>query len=564
VKTCPVCATEYPDDVRFCPNDGQTLRSSSPGRDLVGQVIADRYHIVKKLGEGGMGQVYLAEHVKMGRKSAIKVMNPSMVHDPDAVARFNREAANASRITHPNVCAIYDFGETPEGLIYLAMEFVEGEPLTDVLAREGPLPVPRGVLVCTQVADALQAAHDLGIVHRDLKPDNIMLARGRDGGDVVKVVDFGIAKAVGGDDSQKVTKTGLVVGTPEFMSPEQLSGDMVDGRSDIYSLALVLFQMLTGKLPFDASTVQETMIQRLTDEPRKLAAVRPDLHFPPGLQETIDAALARRPVERYQSAAKFANDVAAVVGLQRGVRLTPLPSTQADEDERTQLLHPRRASPRGSVSSARRRLLIRVLVGGVAVLGVAGAAVLVFGGGRKTNGAPRPTAEKPATAPSVADTVRRMADTTTRGIKTDSAARPSIPRQVATRHDAGAAHGKPQRSTTGEQRSETPPAPRPERPAEQFARAPRVDSAAVERALGTIIPLLGSADSAAAGRRKAMAYYDSAAVPARLRAQAAFMVAQGWFLEGKVEEACHWTGLALDQAPTNETYLTFKLAHCPR
>jgi len=143
VKVCPVCSSEYPDDIRFCPKDGQTLRSSSPGRDLVGQVVADRYHVMKKLGEGGMGQVYLAEHVKMGRRSAIKVLNPSMVHDPDAVARFNREAANASRISHPNICAIYDFGETPDGLIYLAMEFVEGEPLSDVLAREGALPVTR-------------------------------------------------------------------------------------------------------------------------------------------------------------------------------------------------------------------------------------------------------------------------------------------------------------------------------------------------------------------------------------------------------------------------------------
>jgi len=121
VKVCPVCSSSYADDVRFCPNDGQTLRAGAPQSDLVGQVIADRYHVVKKLGEGGMGQVYLAEHVKMGRRSAIKVMNPSMVHDPDAVARFNREASNASRITHPNVCAIYDFGETADGVIYLAM-----------------------------------------------------------------------------------------------------------------------------------------------------------------------------------------------------------------------------------------------------------------------------------------------------------------------------------------------------------------------------------------------------------------------------------------------------------
>src|SRR5438094_4812867 len=165
VKICPVCTTEYRDDVRFCPNDGQTLRSSGPTHDLVGQVLADRYHIIKKLGEGGMGQVYLAEHVKMGRRSAIKVMNPSMVHDPEAVARFNREAANASRISHPSVCAIYDFGETPEGLIYLAMEFVEGQPLTDVLEREGALPVARAVAIFAQVAGARHAAPDLGTRH---------------------------------------------------------------------------------------------------------------------------------------------------------------------------------------------------------------------------------------------------------------------------------------------------------------------------------------------------------------------------------------------------------------
>src|SRR6266852_9931206 len=315
MKICPVCATQYRDDVRFCPNDGQTLRSSGPTQDLVGQVLADRYHIMKKLGEGGMGQVYLAEHVKMGRRSAIKVMNPSMVHDPEAVARFNREASNASRISDAHVCAIYDFGETPEGLIYLAMEYIEGEALTDLLERDGALKVPRAVHIFRQVADALQAAHDLGIVHRDLKPDNIMLTRRKDGADVVKVVDFGIAKAVEGDQAgQKVTKTGLVVGTPEFMSPEQLSGDTLDGRSDLYSLALVFYRMLSGKLPFEATTVQETMIKRLTDDPITLAEARPDLTFPAGLQLVLDTALARTPMERYQTVSKFAADVAAVTG----------------------------------------------------------------------------------------------------------------------------------------------------------------------------------------------------------------------------------------------------------
>ncbi len=415
MKLCPVCLTEYPDDKKFCERDGSGLRSTAATTDLVGQVIAERYHVVKKLGEGGMGQVYLAEHVKMGRRSAIKVMNPSMVHDPDAVSRFNREAANASRITHPNVCAIYDFGETPDGMIYLAMEFVEGEPLTDVLARDGALPPVRAAHVFFQVADALQAAHDLGIVHRDLKPDNIMITHRRDGSDVVKVVDFGIAKAVGGDESQKVTKTGLVVGTPEFMSPEQLSGDKLDGRSDLYSLALVLFKMLTGKLPFEATTVQEVMIKRLTDEPQKLAQARPDLAFPTGLQETLDAALTRNPVERYQSAAKFAADVAAVVGLQRG-RGTPIPVTrESGSDDKTQLLD--------TAKAAKRRSPVPIVVGAVVVLAGGGAAVTLLGGGHKTGGgAPtRPTAPDTARTLAALGVLQDSVDAFPSGLLVDSA-----------------------------------------------------------------------------------------------------------------------------------------------
>jgi len=404
VKRCPLCAVEYPDGTRFCPNDGQTLRASSPAADLVGQVVADRYHVVRKLGEGGMGQVYLAEHVKMGRQSAIKVMNPAMVHDPDAVARFNREATNASKINHPNVCAIYDFGETAEGLIYLAMEYIDGVPLTTVLEREGTLAVRRAADLCLQAADALQAAHDLGIVHRDLKPENIMLARGRGGEDVVKVVDFGIAKAVGGDaGGQKVTKTGLVIGTPEFMSPEQLAGDSVDGRSDLYSLALVLYKAVTGKLPFEGDTAQEIMVKRLTDEPKPLAQARPDLPFPPGLQGCFDAALARLPAQRYQSVAKFAHDLAGVTGIQRGLGLElPMPPTRADAEGKTQPLDtamrrqvaggaggaggaPPRA-PRPAAPAPRRRSLVPLAVATVVVLGGGAAALARFGGDGGTGG----------------------------------------------------------------------------------------------------------------------------------------------------------------------------------
>jgi len=319
MKVCTTCSAEYGDDQLFCQRDGTPLRKSGASTDLVGQVIADRYHITKKLGEGGMGQVYLAEHVKMGRRCAIKIMTPGSMSDPDAISRFNREAANASRINHANVCAIYDFGETPDGLIYLAMEFIEGKSLTDLLEEAGTLPLPRAAVMIQQSADALQAAHDFGIVHRDLKPDNIMVVTAR-GKDTVKVVDFGIAKAVGGSEGeQKVTKTGFVVGTPEYMSPEQLSGDPVDGRSDIYSLGLVFYRMLTGATPFPADSQQETMIKRLTDDPVPLAEAKPDVRFPPELQRVLDRVLARMPSDRYASAAEFGRDVKTVAQASTGL-----------------------------------------------------------------------------------------------------------------------------------------------------------------------------------------------------------------------------------------------------
>jgi len=311
-KICPTCGTEYPLSERFCPRDGSALRAAGgEANDLVGQIVA-QFHIIKKLGEGGMGQVYLAEHVKMQRKAALKVMNPGMTQDPDAIARFNREANNASKINHPNVCQIFDFGETAEGLIFLAMEFIDGQSLTALIEKNGSLPVPRAASIIHQAADALGVAHDYGIVHRDLKPDNIMIARNRDGSDLVKVVDFGIAKA-STSDAQKVTQTGLVVGTPEYMSPEQLAGDQLDGRSDIYSLGLVAFNCLTGTLPFPSNSAQEAMIMRLTDKPKSLADMKPDRQWSTELQSVMNKALARDANDRYQTAPEFGRDMARAV-----------------------------------------------------------------------------------------------------------------------------------------------------------------------------------------------------------------------------------------------------------
>ncbi|UCD24669.1 MAG: protein kinase, partial [Gemmatimonadota bacterium] len=173
MKTCTTCGAEWPDDTKFCPSDGSPLKVAE-GASLIGGILDDKYHIIEKLGEGGMGAVYLGEHVRMGRKSAIKVLTQSLAQDEDALARFNREASSAAQISHPNVCAIYDFGPTKDGLIYLAMEYIEGESLTKLLQREGSLGPYRAANIIGQVGSALQAAHHLGIVHRDLKPDNIM------------------------------------------------------------------------------------------------------------------------------------------------------------------------------------------------------------------------------------------------------------------------------------------------------------------------------------------------------------------------------------------------------
>ncbi|MDQ6829061.1 MAG: serine/threonine protein kinase, partial [Gemmatimonadota bacterium] len=323
MKTCPKCGNTYEADLKFCPRDGSALRGPT-GASLIDQVIAERYLVLRKLGEGGMGQVYLAEHVKMGRKSAIKVMSPTMANDTEAVSRFNREAAHASRINHPNVAAIYDFGETPDGIIYLAMEYVDGEPLTKILESGVTLGSARVSDITRQVALGLDAAHELGIIHRDLKPDNVMIARGRDGSDIVKVVDFGIAKAQ--IDGQKVTRTGLIVGTPEYMSPEQASGDELDGRSDNYALALVTFHMLTGTLPFPSATVQESLIQRLTDRPRTLSEVRRDAAWPPALQAVLDRALSRERKNRYPRAIDFANDLQHVLAASPSIAASNAPT----------------------------------------------------------------------------------------------------------------------------------------------------------------------------------------------------------------------------------------------
>jgi serine/threonine-protein kinase len=366
-KVCPTCAREYGDADLYCPADGTTLQALTPGDDLIGTVVADRYLITDKIGEGGMGRVYLGRHVRLPQNVAIKVLHPAMVRDATVVARFRREAVNASQIENEHVARVFDHGEVGDGLFYIAMEFVEGEPLSKIISREGPLPPARAAEITRQVADALAAAHErpTPIVHRDLKPDNIMVGVRRDGSERVKVVDFGIAEAMSGG-GPKLTQQGLVIGTPEYMSPEQLSAITLDCRSDIYSLALVTFDMLTGELPFVGESPHEAALMRLRDRPRTLAEAKGDVAWPPALQEVMDRALARAPADRYSTAPEFARALGEAVGAPAvGAGVTA--RTQA-ERVATRPIAPPPSPPRGRTAAVVSAAVLVVVLAGVGLL----------------------------------------------------------------------------------------------------------------------------------------------------------------------------------------------------
>ena len=327
MKRCQKCGQEYEDSARFCSRDGGNLEEirddlaetilksandkdeSKPKDSMIGRVLAGRYQLIEKLGQGGMGAVYKGQHVKMNRLTAIKILTADLADNPEFVTRFEREAEMASHIDNPHAVSIYDFGEADDGLVYLAMEFLDGEPLSSVIAREGALPIDRVVSITRQAAEALEAAHQIGIVHRDFKPDNVMICQKKGRGDWVEVVDFGIAKRSEVDPKhQALTQTGFVLGTPQYMSPEQVAGETLDLRSDLYSLALVTYEMLTGSLPFEGGSPQSQMVKRLLEPPLPLQKVRPQLAVPQAVEEVIMKALARYPKNRHASTVEFARE----------------------------------------------------------------------------------------------------------------------------------------------------------------------------------------------------------------------------------------------------------------
>jgi serine/threonine-protein kinase len=253
-----------------------TTLAAGPERiDRTGQVLGEKYRLARLIGEGGMGAVYEAQHLVVKRRFAVKLLRPELAKNTEAIARFRREAEAAGALESEHVAAVTDFGEAPDGAPYIVMEYLVGESVAALLEREGPLPVPRAVSILLQVCRGLEVAHDAGIVHRDLKPDNLFVIKRTDGSDLVKILDFGIAKLQGGATGVQVTRTGSAPGTPHYMAPEQARGEKaIDRRTDIYALGVILYELLSGERPHPGDSYNAILAHILTKQPAPLATVR--------------------------------------------------------------------------------------------------------------------------------------------------------------------------------------------------------------------------------------------------------------------------------------------------
>jgi serine/threonine-protein kinase len=325
LKSCPSCQRTYPDDIEFCPHDATRLTTAVIEAEAqLAAGLARRFRIVRRLGSGGMGTVFLAEQIGVGnRPVALKVLNRKLLDDPEFLLRFQNEAGSTGRITHPNVVTIYESGQGDDGTPYIAMQFLEGESLRETLQTRGALPLAECAEILQQTARGLNAAHKLGIIHRDLKPDNIFLAQGDEGQPMVKVVDFGIAKL---RESAIHTTTGMVLGTPAYMSYEQAYGmrsEQLDARSDIYSLGIVVYEMLTGRLPFHSDTPQGFLRKHIMDPPPPFRATAPGLPVPPEVEAVVMKALAKDREQRYASTLEFARNFSRAASAQVPSELLP-------------------------------------------------------------------------------------------------------------------------------------------------------------------------------------------------------------------------------------------------
>lgn len=343
------------------------VKPRDPDDPMIGALLAGRYEVIRRIGEGGMGLVYEGKHREIDKRVAIKVLRDDLSGRPEVVARFRQEAKSASRIGHDNIVNVSDFGETQFGASYFVMEYLEGEDLANVLGREGTLDPVRTCRIVLQCCRALGAAHDKRIVHRDIKPENLFLTPRHGNPEFVKIVDFGIAKMgdieTEGQPGRKLTKTGMIFGTPEYMSPEQAAGKPLDHRVDIYALGIILYECLAGTVPFVGDTFMGVLTQHLFATPPRILENNPNAEVSPELERVINKALAKDPNDRYQTTA----DLAEAIECALDGRVSEATASSAEESDAIELLATDPAPPR------RRRS--RWVVGAVAtiVLAAAGA-----------------------------------------------------------------------------------------------------------------------------------------------------------------------------------------------
>jgi eukaryotic-like serine/threonine-protein kinase len=315
---CPSCKQHFTGDARFCPFDGDALVPAPGYRadadPLIGTVVDGRYQVECVLGEGGMGTVYGVRHRSLDKRFALKVMRADMAQQAELAARFIQEARAAAAIGHPNIVQITDFGELPGHAPYFVMELLHGTSLSKLLRAGGPPPFARAVRILKQVAAALAAAHAAGVIHRDLKPDNIHIASN----DVVKVLDFGVAKVAG---AGRLTRTGMVFGTPHYMSPEQASGGSVDHRADIYALGIIMYEMFAGRVPFEADSYMGVLTKHMFMVPEPPSRVNAAVRELGALEDVTLKCLEKKPEARYESMDALIAEVESIVRLGAGDRL---------------------------------------------------------------------------------------------------------------------------------------------------------------------------------------------------------------------------------------------------
>jgi serine/threonine-protein kinase len=324
---CNVCGQFFSSDARFCPFDGEALvpapEWSAKSDPLLGTVIDKRYEVVCVLGEGGMGTVYEVKHVTLGRRLAVKALRSDLARDVELGARFIQEAKAAAAVAHPNVVQITDFGSLDSGQPYFVMELLDGLSLRTLIRSGGPIPAARAVNILRQVAEALGAAHDKGIIHRDLKPDNIHVGAAVGDRHVIKVLDFGLAKVAG---KSKLTKNGIVFGTPHYMSPEQATGEAIDHRSDIYSLGVVMYEMFTGKVPFEADTYMGVLTKHMYMQPVPPSRLIGNSRHLGALEDITLRCLEKKPANRFATMTELLERLDRIVRFTQGGSVFVSPS----------------------------------------------------------------------------------------------------------------------------------------------------------------------------------------------------------------------------------------------